>query len=669
MGTLVISEKNISARRIAQILSNGKCKQIRINGVPIYQFDDNGRWDVIGLRGHIMKLDYPSQYNGWTRIAPAELIKIQPERKVAERAISQTLSSLCKDKDHIIIATDYDREGELIGVESLDVITNKVSVQRAHFSSLTPSDVQSSFKNLKNVDYNLAYSAQARQMIDLMWGASLTRFISLISGQLGRDFLSVGRVQTPTLALIVDREKEIKNFIPVPFWILEVEVKINNSKFKIQKGKIFQESKATALYDHLKKAATGEVAQVTEEIKDYYPPPPFNTTMFLETASTHLGLSASQAMEIAEGLYMKGLISYPRTDNTIYPPSLPIKKILNTLKSTDFSPEVTEVLTNGRQYPTKGTKKATDHPPIHPVAAAQKKSLDKKQWVVYELVVRRFLATLAKNSKFKIMDIKIDINGEIFQTKGQQALELNWKAIYPYIKTKERILPFLKTGDILTILKVNNTKSETKPPKRYSQGTLIAQMEKKLLGTKSTRHEIIKKLYSRKYVTGKSLIPTPPAIAVTDALEKNAQAITSPNMTANLENDMDKIAEGKKDFQHVFQESQTMLESIMTALEEKKHEIGSSIKKALAQESYIGTCPQCGGNLRILTAKKRFLGCSNYPKCTNSYPLPQKGKILFTDKYCTHCKAPIIKVIARTPWETCVNMNCPGRAHKKDTKT
>jgi len=669
MGTLVISEKNISARRIAQILSNGKFKQIRINGVPIYQFDDNGRWEIIGLRGHIMKLDYPSQYNGWTRISPAELIKVQPERKVAAKAISQTLSSLGRDKDKIIIATDYDREGELIGVESLDIITNKPTIQRAHFSSLAPSDVHASFKNLKNVDYNLAHSAQARQMIDLMWGASLTRFISIISGQLGKDFLSVGRVQTPTLALIVDREKEIKNFKPVPFWTLEVEVKINKSTFKIQKGKIYQESAAAALYDHLKDASTGDVTQVTENIKDYYPPPPFNTTMFLETASSNLGLTASQAMEIAEGLYMKGLISYPRTDNTVYPSSLPIKKILHTLQSTEFSPEVTEVLTNGRQYPTKGKKQATDHPPIHPVAAAQKKSLDKKQWAVYELVIRRFLATLAKNATFKIMDITIDIQGELFQTKGQQALELNWRALYPYIKTKERILPPLKKGDILSILKVKNIKSETKPPKRYSQGTLIAQMEKKLLGTKSTRHEIIKKLYSRNYVKGKSLIPTPPAIAVTEALEKNAQAITSPGMTANLETDMDKIAEGKIDFQNVFQESQTMLESIMKTLEEKKQEIGSAIKKALAQENHMGTCPKCGGTLRILTARKRFLGCSNYPKCTNSYPLPQKGTIVFTDKYCPHCKAPIIKIISRIPWETCVNMNCPGRQHKKSTKS
>jgi len=668
MGTLVISEKNISAHRIAQILSNGKFKQSRVNGVPIYQFDDNGRWDVIGLRGHIMKLDYPSQYNGWTRIAPADLIKIQPERKVAAKAISQTLSSLGNDKDQIIIATDYDREGELIGVESLDVITNKTNVQRAHFSSLTPSDVQSSFKSLKNVDYNLAQSAQARQMIDLMWGASLTRFISLISGQLGKDFLSVGRVQTPTLALIVNREKEIKNFTPVPFWTLEVEVKINKSKFKIQKGKIYQESKAATLYDPLKNATTGEIIQVTEEIKEYYPPPPFNTTMFLETASSNLDLSASQAMEIAEGLYMKGLISYPRTDNTVYPPSLPIKNILNTLKSTDFSPEVTEVLNNGRQYPMKGKKQATDHPPIHPVAATQKKSLDKNQWAVYELITRRFLATLAKNSKFKIMDVQIDIQGELFNTKGQQALELNWRVIYPYIKIKERILPPLKKGDILTIAKVNNIKSETKPPKRYSQGTLIALMEKKLLGTKSTRHEIIKKLYFRNYVKGKSLIPTPSAIAVTEALEKNAQAITSPDMTANLENDMDKIAEGKKDFQYVFHESQTMLENIMKTLEEKKQEIGSTIKKALTQENCMGTCPKCGGTLRVLTAKKRFLGCSNYPKCTNSYPLPQKGTIVFADKYCPHCKAPIIKVITRAPWETCVNMNCPGRQHKKSTK-
>lgn len=667
MGTLVISEKNISARRIATILSKGNYRQETINNVSVYHFNTNGDWYIIGLRGHIMKLDYPSKYDRWNIIPPRELLKIDPIRTVGEKAIAGTLQKLGEKNDSVIIATDYDREGELIGVESLDAIKTQINIKRAHFSSLTNNEIITSFQNLKPIDYNLAKSAQTRQMIDLMWGACLTRFISLSSGQLGKDFLSVGRVQTPTLALIVDREKQIKNFIPVPFWNIEVHVQHKNKKFKVLKGKIKQENSALQLYKKIKDAKTAEITHVQENITEEYPPPPFNTTSFLEAAS-RLDFSASEAMEIAEILYMRGVISYPRTDNTIYPPNLPIQTILNKLKATEFSPEVDKVLSDGRQSPMKGKKKATDHPPIHPVESLPKNKVDMKQWKIYELITRRFLATLAKNSKIKTMELELNIAGETFKKTGRQILEMHWREIYPYIRSKEEILPSLKKGDILTINKIKNTKSETKPPKRYTQGALITEMEKKHLGTKSTRHEIIKKLYWRKYVKGKTLIPTLSAIAVTEALEKNAGAITSADMTANLEDNMDKIAEGKKDFQTVFQESQTILDTVMKTLEGKKNEIGESIRKALAQENdmgkNIGKCPECGGPMMVMKAKKRFLGCTNFPKCTNSYPLPQKGAIAFEDKYCDTCKSPIVKIITKTKWETCVNMNCPSRRQK-----
>ncbi|MEM2934893.1 MAG: toprim domain-containing protein, partial [Candidatus Thermoplasmatota archaeon] len=196
MKILVICEKNISARRIAQILSDGKAKQAAIDGVPYYYFDDK---IVVGLKGHIMYLDFPQEYDNWQNISPDKLIDVTPVKKISERKIANAIKKLAKDVSRVIIATDYDREGELIGTEVLSLIPGNVEIKRAKFSSITPYEIKKSLENLGNIDYNLSQSAEARQHIDLIWGASLTRFISISSKQLGKDFLSVGRVQSPTL--------------------------------------------------------------------------------------------------------------------------------------------------------------------------------------------------------------------------------------------------------------------------------------------------------------------------------------------------------------------------------------------------------------------------------------------------------------------------------------
>ncbi|MDI6917567.1 MAG: DNA topoisomerase I [Thermoplasmatales archaeon] len=661
---LIICEKAMAALRIATILSNSKFKTERIGSVPIHLFE-NGKSMVVGLRGHIIGLDYPEKYVLWNRTKPRELIRVTPCKKVNEKAIAYSLKKLAKDINEIIIATDFDREGELIGVETLEILKEikpDIRVKRARFSALTEEEITNAFDNLSDVDYNLSKSAETRQIIDLVWGATLTRFISLASGQLGKYFLSVGRVQSPTLRLIVDREKEIKMFKPKPYWEIEGIFEKDKKRFSAKhvEGRFWENEKAKNIFENIKSAKKALVLSVIKKQKKEKPPAPFNTTSFLQSA-TSLGFSASNAMSIAENLYQEGLISYPRTDNTVYPETLNLRNILKKL-STMF-PEAKEILSLKVLKPTRGKKLTTDHPPIHPVSVP-KNRLTPEQHKIYELVVRRFFATLAPEMLFETTDVSLSVNNEKFISSGYRIIEQGWRKYYPYIKTKETLLPVLEKDDAVNILKMEMLKKETQPPKRYSQGSLIQFMEKLGLGTKSTRHEIIKKLYSRGYIQSKQPVPTKTGFAVTEALENYAEPITNHGMTSTLEEEMNQIAEGKRRQDEVVSESQDMLEKVMDVLEKNGEKIGEKIKTALEEENIVGPCPECGNKMIIIRSKKgkRFAGCTSFPKCANSYPLPQKGRIIPLNEKCEFCGAPTIKLITKKgQMSFCINMECPGR--------
>jgi len=669
---LVICEKNISAKRISYILSDGKAKVTRIGKTPVYEFNkDNELWNIIGLRGHIINLDFPSDFNRWNKIPPVELIDVEPVKKISEKNIAASIKSLTDKNPFLIVATDYDREGELIGVEVVDLIKNYNKdineIKRAKFSAITSYEIKNAFQKLVDVDYNLSSAGETRQIIDLIWGAVLTRFISLASHRYGKDFLSIGRVQSPTLAILVERERDIKNFEPKTFWKIIATLKKKQSFQAVHsKGQFWDEKEVKKIFDKVKSCKKASVLKVDKKVERELPPSPFNTTKFLEAAS-YQGLSASRAMSVAEELYMYGLTSYPRTDNTVYPRSLNIKSILKKLLNSKFSKEAKQVLEDGRKTPTRGKKLTTDHPPIHPVGVPSNIKLNSDQQKVYDLICRRFLSTLAKDAISETINVIFDIDDEKFKSEGYRLLEANWRDIYIYFKEKRKPLPELFEGEKIDISRIVLKEDNTKPPSRYNQGSLIAKMEQLSLGTKSTRHEIISKLYYRKYITLSPLAPTPTAFAVVDALE--GCDVIKPKMTAQLEKDMDKISDGKKTLENTVKDSRKMLKNVIFSLEKDKEKIKTSIKKAEMQQSTVGKCPICGKDLIIRKSRKgkRFVGCKGYPDCKNTYSLPQQGAIIVTNKVCKNCNTPVVRAKSKgkRAWELCLNPDCPGKKSSK----
>jgi DNA topoisomerase-1 len=638
MRKLVICEKNISASRISFILSNGEAKKKSINKIPVWKFERDGdEYSIIGLRGHIVTLDYGEEYRQWKKDNLKDLAKADPVKKILAPSIVAATRDMLDGVDEIIVATDFDREGELIGVDVLELLDGSIEdipKRRAKFSALTKHEIESAFKELADIDYPLALSAKSRQFIDLAWGASLTRFISLATGQRGKDYLSVGRVQSPTLALIVDREKEIQAFVPEPFWEIVAQFE-KDSVFEARHavGRFWKEQEAK---DVLKK-------------------------VFLLEANRR-GYSASRAMKIAEGLYTRGLISYPRTDNTVYPRTLGLRRILEKLKESSLSKEAKEILAQKELKPSRGKKFSTDHPPIHPVAGAKKTKLKGDNWNIYELVVRRFLATLAPDMVLNVSKATLEVEGEKFEASGAQILDRGWQKYYHYIEVKEAHLPTLEIGEDVKLNEVDLENDETKPPFRFTQGYLLREMENLGLGTKSTRHEIIQKLLRREYVEGKYLRPTDAGIALINTLEEHANRIAKPDMTRTLEEDMLGIAKGEKSLEEVVKESQEMLVETLEVLETHEEAIGAEIKGALLNQNLIGKCKECGGDLRIVRSRRgnKFIGCSGYPNCTATYNLPRGAK--GTDDSCDVCGAPKISVPhGKSRDDICVDPECLSR--------
>ncbi|RQD85212.1 DNA topoisomerase I, partial [Methanosalsum natronophilum] len=546
---IIIAEKNIAARRIASILAPKKPKKNRLSGVDIYEFDKDEKTIVMGLSGHIVKVDFPSQYNSWQKIDAKELVDAEIVTVPTHNKIVSALKGLAKKGKKVTIATDYDREGELIGVEALNILkktNSNLEFERVRYSAITPKEINDAFSSPVDIDFSLADAGHSRQVIDLVWGASLTRYLSIVSGRLGNMFLSVGRVQSPTLAIIVDREKEREAFVPKPYWEINAHLHdTNKDKFVAShsKGRIWNKKEAEAIINNVKSTDFSIVKEIKKSQKIDKPPIPFNTTELISAASS-IGFTASNAMRIAETLYTNGYISYPRTDNTVYPSSIDFREQLNVFSNGVFKKYADELLKKKQLIPTKGKKETTDHPPIYPASYAKKSELNEQEWKMYELVVRRFFATFADSAIWETMKVKLDLNNEPFKSNGARLIDSGWRWYYPYNAPEDRLLPPLKENDKLMVEKVEMIDKETNPPGRYGQGRLIRLMEELGLGTKATRHDIISKLYSRTYVHGSPLIPTKTAYAVIETLEKYAPTITKPDMTSKLEEDMDKIAEG-----------------------------------------------------------------------------------------------------------------------------
>lgn len=715
---LVIAEKNIAAQKIAQLLSTGKPKNDKVYNTPVYRFDVEGEeWVSMGLAGHILAPDFPDEIlfdkkEGWYSLTEdGEVLSAQvPDglarppydtkrkpflanginikgwkveslpyltwapiiKNPAEKEIIRVLKNLAKKADSVVIATDFDREGELIGSDALSCVREvapDVPVSRARYSALIKGEVTEAFNNLVELDQNLADAGESRQYIDLIWGAVLTRYLTLAKfGGFG-NVRSAGRVQTPTLALVVERERERMAFVPEDYWQIRGMAAAKGADFKISHAtaRFTDKDAAQTAFGHVDGVAVGTVTDVAKRSRKQQPPVPFNTTS-LQAAAAAEGISPARTMRIAESLYMSGLISYPRVDNTVYPRSLDLEGIVKGLAANlpALAPVCKKVLA-GTMKPTRGKTETTDHPPIHPTGQGDPTTLDGGQLKLYNLIARRFLATLMGPATIENTKVSIDVAGEPFAASGDVLVDAGFREAYPYGLKRDEQLPALDAGDVVDVHDVNLEAKQTEPPARYSQGKLVQEMEKRGLGTKSTRASIIERLYQVRYLKNDPIEPSQLGMAIVDALSQFAPRITTPEMTAELDEDMTHVAEGQDTQTHVVDHSRALLAGMLDNLIEHKDDLGEAISDAVTADARVGACPKCGKDLVMKqSAKTRgsFIGCMGWPDCDVTYPVPSGVKVSPLEgdaAVCPECGAPRIKCqpFRQKAYEQCVNPKCP----------
>ncbi|MFB6297007.1 MAG: DNA topoisomerase I [Salinirussus sp.] len=654
---LIVTEKENAARRIADILSEGAAEADRRHGVNVYRWGDTR---VIGLSGHVVEVDFPPEYADWRDAEPVELVDAEVVTAPSRENIVRALRELARKADRVTIATDYDREGELIGKEARDIVREEteVPVDRVRFSSITDREVREAFANPDELDFDLAAAGEARQIVDLVWGAALTRFLSLSARQLGNDFISVGRVQSPTLRLIVDREREIEAFEPESYWELFADLATDDGAFEAQyfydddgseAERVWDEATADDVHDRLRAAETARVRSVRRRTRTDSPPAPFDTTAFISAAGS-LGYAAGRAMSIAEELYTAGYITYPRTDNTVYPDGLDPEALLEAFaESRAFGEDAASLLALDGIEPTRGDEQTTDHPPIHPTAdRPDRADLDDDEWAVYELVVRRFFATVAEPAVWEHLRVVADANDCRLKANGKRLVEPGYLDVYPYASSDETVLPDVAEGDRLAVAEVRMDAKETRPPRRYGQARLIERMADLGLGTKATRHNVLEKLYDRGYVEGDPPRPTALAEAVVDAAEAFAERVVSEEMTAQLERDMAAIADGEESLEAVTAESREMLERVFEELRASREEIGEHIQESLKADRRLGPCPECGADLLVRQSRggSYFVGCDGFPDCRFTLPLPNTGEPVVLDETCEEHGTHHVKMLA-----------------------
>ena len=710
---LVITEKNIAAQKIADLLGTGKKPENdKVYSTPVYRFNRDGEeWVTIGLKGHILTPDFmPSliykkskgwqgvtedgealpvsipdslpkppfkkkkpftpdgvELGAWKMEALPYLIYAPIQKLPKEKEIIRSLKNLAKKADTIIIATDFDREGELIGSDALSCvreINDKAPVYRARYSAITKEEIEHAFTHLVKLDTDLASAGASRQDIDLIWGAVLTRYLTLVKFAGYGNVRSSGRVQTPTLALIVARERERMAFVPEDYWVIRGKFGEGDDQFEAghKTARFKVESEANEAMKHIEGETKAKVSSIEKKKRTVAPPVPFNTTSLMAAAAAE-GLSPARTMRIAESLYMDGYISYPRVDNTVYPASLDLRGIVKKLsESPTYREHCKRLLSKDELKATRGKKETTDHPPIHPTNVATPDDLPPAEFKLYNLVARRFLATLSDSAVVEGTKVNLQVDEEIFVGSGDVLVVQGYRAIYPYGLKKDEQLPQLVEGQTISFHGATCTHKQTEPPPRYSQGKLIQEMEKLGLGTKSTRHAIIERLYEVKYVQNDPIEPSQLGIAVCDALDKFAPHITHSEMTAELESEMDNIAAGNISKEKVVTTSRNLLSEELSNLLPHSEEVKEALADAVAADAYVGKCPKCGKDLQLRASQKTrsmFIGCSGWPECDVTYPLP-KGKIEAQEELCPTCGMPQIKVTAfrSKPRIACIDPNC-----------
>ncbi|HEG8373983.1 TPA: type I DNA topoisomerase [Campylobacter coli] len=586
-------------------------------------------YEVIASKGHIR--DLPKSSFG---------IKIENDEFIPEYRITSDHSVLVKElkekakgAKEIYLATDEDREGEAIAYHIAKAIGKDENVlPRIVFHEITKNAIENALKNPRKLDMNSVNAQQTRRLLDRIVGYKLSPLL----GQKIQRGLSAGRVQSAALKIIVDREKEIRAFVPLEYFSIDMIFQkdlnaelVEFDKAKIEKLTLTNKDRAKLVFEACKNENYA-ISNIESKERKIAPPPPFMTSTLQQSASNRLGFNPKKTMMIAQKLYegvnthegVMGVITYMRTDslNLAKEAVENARKFIQANFGKDYLPSKANVYTTK----TKGAQEA--HEAIRPTNLSftpeiAAKFLDKDELKLYTLIYNRFLACQMSPAISQTQNVFVKNDRAVFKISGRKILFDGYYKVYGDMD-KDKILPNFKIGENLKIQNLEMNSHFTEPPSRYSEAGLVKKLESLGIGRPSTYAPTISILTSRDYVKidKKQLIPSEVAFSVTEVLEKNFSDIVDSKFTSNLENTLDEIAEDKANWQETLKE---FYYPFMRKVEEGKTKIASQKTVTKLGEN----CPDCGGELAIRKGRfGEFVACLNFPKCKYSRNLKNESK-------------------------------------------
>ena len=662
MHEVIICEKPTSAEKIAKALSPSAKKKVYNKKVKYWELKhDSKDITVVSAVGHLYSLtpDNPKD-KVYFDLHWAPAYEVNKKGSGFTKDYVRAIKKLAKNADSYIHACDYDVEGTLIGYNALKYAcgqNNLSKISRMKFSTLTKKDLLDAYDNRIDLDMNQVDTGIARHVLDYYFGVNISKALMKSVSNAKHRFLklSAGRVQTPTLSILVERENEIKDFVPEPYWMIKalIEGKIEVDHVD---GKIFDKVRAEEIMSKCK-GKDARVDKISLSNSTTKPPVPFNLGGLQSEAYNVFGFSPKKTQVIAQNLYTAGYTSYPRTSSQKLPESLDFKNIFSQLSNDgEFKKHIDQL--PSKLKPNNGKKDDAAHPAIHPTGILPQ-GLSKDDKKIYQLIVYRFISVFFEAAKFETMSTTLDIEGEKFRFRRRRVTHKGWMEHYPFKNIDNEEFPDINEGDIVKVLKLISDEKETKPPARYNQASLIKELEKRELGTKATRADIIDKLYDRKYITGdKQIEVNQLGTNMIDTLSAYCKDLTSEELTRDFENKLEGIDNNTSSRVEVINEGEKEVKVILGDITKNSNEIGTKLYESYQESNIVGECPNCGGNLvkrYSPKTKSYFVGCSNYPKCTTIYSIPKGTN--FLKKKCEKCGLPIIS-FGKPRQRACLDQNC-----------
>jgi DNA topoisomerase I len=691
MSTIIISEKNKAAQAIAEAL--GPVNVIKKDKYLNIYHVKNQNVFVIPLRGHILEYRNTKAFESWTSSNPRDIIT-NPNaiKKYPIKNTNSHISALkeySKQANHCIIGTDADIEGCNIGlIDALNFIkkTNQnIKVSQLWLSSLQKNEILTKMNSLVSPKYSWADSGEARAIIDAFIGFSATRqatktFKPLLN-KYNVKFTSIGRVQTSLLYLIYLKEKEIDEFVPKLYFIIEANLIHSQGTFKAshEKNPFLKEEelKALKIYNKIKNEQIANIIENKTDIGFKFPPAPLNTSKALILLTKTLKISAKVALSAMNSLYLNKLITYPRTDSDIYKSDFNHDLILQKLATHSLYGTYTVNLLKTKQLkPTKGKIDAGDHPPITPLESVELSSAKFDNGVqkkVYDILTRHYLALFGERASESIQKLKLEIKDEPFKAQTVVLVSVGFYAIAPFLKPNYDKLIQIH-GSTIPIKNVEFNNKQTKPPPRYTDTSLLKLMEANHLGTKSTRPQIIQILSYRKNIRRikRNYAITELGAFIIENLISIWLPFLKPDFTKEVEKKLEEIKDQKRSMHQVVNEVRKEFLELFDKFLQAKIKISSSIKEYNIKN--MGTqkttnkfdkltsakCPKCNNHpMKFINLKnKRFLVCSD-DTCKTFLSLPKRGKLRLLNSTCKLCGFNVFKVDLKQRGKSFIYYLCP----------